>query len=98
MARLRNRQLVGMKFRRQHPIGPYIVDFYCHEARLAIELDGSGHQDEDQADYDRIRSTELESKGVKVMRFWNQDVTDNLDGVLEAITEALTLALSQKER
>jgi very-short-patch-repair endonuclease len=95
---LRNRQLVGMKFRRQHFLGPYIVDFYCHEASLAIELDGSGHQDMDQADYDQIRSMELEGMGVKVIRFWNQEVVNNLEGVLDAIKEALTLALSQRER
>jgi len=96
--RLRNRQLVGMKFRRQHPLGPYIVDFYCHEASLAIELDGRGHQDTDRADYDQIRSMELEGMGVKVIRFWHQEVMDNLEGVLEVIKGALTLALSQRER
>ena len=92
--RLRNRQLVGMKFRRQHPIGPYVVDFYCHEAGLVIELDGSGHRKEDSADYDRIRSTDLQSMGIKVIRFWNQEVIDDLEGVLQAIRDALTRVLS----
>ncbi len=96
--RLRNRQLAGAKFRRQHPVGQYIVDFYCHEANLAIELDGSGHEDADQADYDRNRSAELESAGITVIRFWNYEVWDDLEGVLTTIRGALTPALSQWER
>ena len=95
---MRNRQLEGAKFRRQRPVGLYIVDFYCHEANLAIELDGSGHVDADQADYDRNRSAELESAGITVIRFWNYEVWDNLEGVLAAIRAALTPALSQRER
>ena len=96
--RLRNRQLDGVKFRRQHPVGPYIVDFYCHEANLAIELDGSGHQDPGQADYDRTRSAELQSMGITVIRFWNLEVRDNIEGVIAAIRQSLTPALSQRER
>jgi very-short-patch-repair endonuclease len=96
--RLRNRQLERVKFRRQHPVGPYIVDFYCHETNFALELDGSGHEDSDQADYDQNRAAELESMGIKVMRFWNNEVRDNMEGVLDAIREALTPTLSQRER
>jgi very-short-patch-repair endonuclease len=96
--KLRNRQLDGMKFRRQHPIGPYIVDFCCHEANLAIELDGSGHEDSDQADYDRNRSADLQSMGIIVMRFWNHEVRHNLEGVLEAIREVLAHSPSPSGR
>ncbi len=65
---LRNRQIANAKFRRQHPIGPYIVDFYCHEASLAIELDGGQHA-EQQLDYDHNRTEYIESQGIKVLRF-----------------------------
>jgi very-short-patch-repair endonuclease len=93
--RLRNRQLDGLKFRRQHPVGPYILDFYCHEAKLAIELDGSGHQEPEQADYDDNRSAELQSMGIRTVRFWNNEVMENLEGVLESIRETLTHGSSQ---
>ena len=97
-SRLRNRQLGGLKFRRQHPIGPYILDFYCHEAKLAVELDGSGHQEPDQAEYDDNRSVELQAMGIRVVRFWNSDVMENLEGVLEFIIDALAPTLSRGER
>lgn len=89
---LRNRQLNGYKFKRQVPIGRYIVDFVCTSLRLIIELDGGQHAD--QIAYDQKRSDFLESKDFKVIRFWNNDVLQNIDGVLSA----LTLALSQRER
>lgn len=97
---LRNRQLFGLKFRRQHPIGKFIVDFYCHEANLAIELDGGGHTDSAQVKYDKERTESLEAEGVKVLRFWNTDVFKNLKGVIEAIAEAIPSPLdpSPKER
>ena len=87
--KLRNRQLNGFKFRRQHPIGPYIVDFFCLDARLAIELDGSQHGDERAVEDDERRTAYLNDQGYRVLRFWNQEVIDNLDGVLEAITQHL---------
>ena len=87
--RLRNRQLSGAKFRRQHPIGPYIVDFFCLEARLTIELDGSQHGEEAQARADERRTEYLQQQGYTVLRFWNEEVLDNLDGVLETITRNL---------
>jgi len=86
---LRDRRLARAKFRRQHPIGPYIVDFYCDEARLAIELDGGGHGHEEEAAYDALRTSELAKLGIRVLRFWNNDVTGNLDGVLKTILDAL---------
>ncbi len=71
---LRDRRLKGFKFRRQHRVGPYVLDFYSSRARLAIELDGGGHAELDQMAYDRQRSREIESRGILVLRFWNRDV------------------------
>ena len=84
-AALRNRQLEGFKFRRQATVGPFVVDFLCVEAALVIELDGGQHSEE----ADRGRTEFLEGRGLSVMRFWNSDVVDNLDGVIEAIRMAL---------
>ena len=89
---LRNRQVYGYKFRRQVPIGSYIVDFVCVSVKLIIELDGGQHAE--QQDYDRKRTAYLEAKEFQVVRFWNNDVLTNIDGVLES----LTLTLSQRER
>jgi very-short-patch-repair endonuclease len=77
-----------MKFRRQHPVGKYIVDFYCDEARVAIELDGGQHAISSK--YDAQRTEELKRQGIRVFRFWNNDVLGNLDGVLERIADVLT--------
>jgi formamidopyrimidine-DNA glycosylase len=85
--RIRSRQLLGMKFRRQHPIGDYIVDFYCDEARLAIELDGGQHAS--SSDYDSARTEGLKRLGIRVLRFWNNDVLGNLDGVLQRVSDQL---------
>ena len=84
---LRNRRLAGYKFRRQAPIGKYIVDFLCYERRLIIELDGGQHQE--QADYDNERTRWLESTGFRVIRFWNNEMLQETDGVQEAILTAL---------
>ena len=81
--KLRNRQLVNVKFRRQFPIDPFIVDFACLELKLIIELDGSQHFD--QAHYDNERSLYLAQRGFKVIRFWNNEVINNIEGVLEKI-------------
>jgi very-short-patch-repair endonuclease len=80
---LRNRRFAGIKFRRQHPIGLFIADIYCPDATLIIELDGESHLGHEQAD--RSRREWLESRGMKVLRFWNGDVYDNLDDVMECI-------------
>jgi adenine-specific DNA-methyltransferase len=85
--RLRGHRLAGMKFRRQHPVGPYFVDFYCAEARLVIEVDGRQHID--GARYDERRTHTLEAAGLRVLRFWNDDVLARTDEVLEAIFSAL---------
>ena len=84
---LRNRHLQGWKFRRQHEIDRYIADFACPDAGLVVELDGSGH-DEQQA-YDVARTRKMESMGYRVLRFWDNDVLTNIEGVLEVILEAL---------
>ena len=81
-AELRNRQLGGHKFRRQHAIGPYVVDFACLAERLVVELDGGQHAI--AKDKDDERTFWLESQGYRVVRFWNHDVLDNMDGVLQA--------------
>lgn len=80
-----------MKFRRQHPIGPYVLDFYCAVARLAVEVDGQGHDHPDQVAADARRTAWLESQGMAVMRFAAEDVRVNLDGVLEAVLEAVRM-------
>jgi very-short-patch-repair endonuclease len=84
-AALRGRQLGGYKIRRQQPIGPYIVDFVCHDVRLVIELDGGQHATANEVE----RTRRIESDGYRVLRFWNPDVLRNLDGVLATILDAL---------
>ena len=86
---LRNRKLEGAKFRRQHPLGRYIADFYCHEARLVIELDGSVHDDASQAEYDSVRQKEIEERDLTVLRLRNDEVIDNLPVTLEKIVAVL---------
>jgi very-short-patch-repair endonuclease len=81
---LRNNQLQAT-FRRQHPIGPFIVDFVCNELMLIIEVDGDVHAKPDQQDYDQIRQRALESLGYAVLRFSNSDVLQNLNSVLANI-------------
>jgi very-short-patch-repair endonuclease len=80
---LRSRRMRGAKFRRQHPIGPYIVDFVCIEHRLIVELDGGQHQE--RACYDRRRDGMLRSRGFRILRFWNHDVLQRTAEVLDEI-------------
>ncbi len=82
-SRLSARQLQGLKFRRQHGIGPYIVDFYCPEQSLVIEVDGDSHADADQVVKDKQREQYLQSLGLRVIRYVNDDIVKNLGGVLE---------------
>ena len=84
--RLRNKQL-GVKFRRQQGIGRYIVDFYCPECALVIEVDGDSHYQEDAPEYDAIRDKFMAELQLSVLRFSNTDVMSNVDGVLEVIRE-----------
>ncbi len=95
---LRDRRLAGFKFRRQHPVERYILDFYCHEARLAVELDGGQHNEPDARARDEQRASFLEARGIRVLRFWNNDVLNNTEGVLQAIYDALTPTLFQRDR
>ncbi|HAD81529.1 MAG: hypothetical protein A2509_01225 [Candidatus Edwardsbacteria bacterium RIFOXYD12_FULL_50_11] len=83
---LKKKQLNGLKFRRQHSIGGFIVDFYCPEKRLAIELDGDVHEEKKQATYDKARQKTIEALGIKVLRFTNEDVIQNVEDVLKAIS------------
>ena len=85
-SRIRKNQL-GLKFRRQHSIGKYIVDFYCPEKNLVIELDGWQHKE--QIEYDNERSKFLESLNLKIIRFWNNDINNNLDSVILEIEKYL---------
>jgi very-short-patch-repair endonuclease len=91
---LRNGQLDGVKFRRQHPVGGFIVDFYCPAARLAIELDGGVHLDSEQENYDRLRQNALSEVGVKVIRFWNSAVEGELDIVIQTIRKGVKARLT----
>ena len=87
-AYLRKRQVDGVKFRRQHPIGPYITDFCSPSAHLIIEVDGSGHLD--TVARDAKRTAYLETLGYKVLRFWNNQVMDDIEGVMRVIEPLLT--------
>jgi very-short-patch-repair endonuclease len=88
-AYLKNRQLCGLKFRRQHPFLGYILDFYCKEVNLCIELDGSGHLEHDQVEYDLERTRYLEEQGIHVVRFMNSDVLAHIDLVLDQIMKEI---------
>jgi len=85
---LRARRFNDRKFRRQVPMGPYVVDFLCEEARLIVELDGGQHAD--RVLHDAIRSDWLAARGYRVVRFWNNDVLENIEGVLHSLSLALT--------
>ena len=84
---LRAKQLRDLKFRRQQPIGNYIVDFVCFSKKIVIELDGSQHDLKKIKQKDKKRDRWLKNQGFKVLRFWNNDVLENTDGVLEVIWE-----------
>jgi very-short-patch-repair endonuclease len=80
---LRGRRFAGLKFRRQFPVSPYVLDFYCFELKLSLEIDGESHLDNNG--YDERRQQAIEAEGIKTLRFWNTQVFDELDSVLEAI-------------
>ena len=84
---LRNRQFFNLKFKRQVPIGEYIVDFLCEERKLIIEIDGGHHNSAESIEYDKKRTIFLNSKGYQVIRFWNNEINENIDGVYEKLLE-----------
>ncbi len=95
---LRRKEMGGFKFRRQHIVlnpetggeyGNFILDFYCHEKKLAIELDGGGHAESEQMAYDQARTQALQTLGIRELRFWNREIFENLEGVLETIWNKL---------
>ncbi len=97
--KLRGRQILNLKFRRQHPIGVYFADFVCLEIGLVIELDGGQHAEDAAGSYDAKRESDMAALGFQTLRFWNNDVLSQTDVVLEKIlrtAESLTPALSRK--
>jgi very-short-patch-repair endonuclease len=98
-SRLRSRQVLDLKFRRQHPVGSYFADFVCIEIGLIVELDGSQHGDVGAVEYDRKRSEDLACLGFQVLRFWDNHVLAETQSVLEKIyqvAQTLTPTLSRK--
>lgn len=87
-----SREQTGHRFRRQHPINHYIVDFVCLKQNLVIELDGGQHNDEEHQSYDEERTALLNQLGYHVLRFWNHEVLENLDGVYAVIIDTLNHA------
>ncbi len=87
--RNQNKQLAGYKFRRQHSIGSYIVDFYCPKLKLAVELDGGQHNQEENINYDKERTRFLNSLNIKVIRYWNHEVLESINDVLDDIVNKM---------
>ena len=93
---VRGKRFNGIKFRRQHPIAPYIVDFICTNNKLIIEIDGGQHAD--AIEYDQKRTTFLESKGYTVIRFWNNEVLTSIEGVYETILKHIEKPVPSTQR
>jgi very-short-patch-repair endonuclease len=84
---VRDRRMGGLKFFRQYSVGPYVLDFYCTECRLAVEVDGGQHADSHSEQHDAERDIYLSDLGIRVIRFWNSDVLQNIEGVAGRIRE-----------
>jgi very-short-patch-repair endonuclease len=84
---VRNRQFLGLKFFRQYSFGPYVLDFFCSEKKLGIELDGGQHNEPDSREYDKERSEYLHAHGIDVVRFWNHEVLLDMESVLTQLRE-----------
>jgi very-short-patch-repair endonuclease len=84
---LRSKKLNGLKFRRQHPLGNYVADFYCHEKKLVIELDGAIHDTKENIEYDKARTNQLNQEGISVVRFRNEEVINDIKTVTKKIRE-----------
>ncbi len=95
---LRNRQMKELKFRRQHPVDIFILDFYCHECRLAIEVDGGIHQTPDQKEWDKNRTFELNEFGITVLRFTNEVVWNHMKDVLKQIEKEIEKLLDAEKK
>jgi very-short-patch-repair endonuclease len=93
---LRNRQLLEFKFRRQHQFGDYVADFYCHEAQLVIECDGSVHESNEQWYHDRNRDAYMIAQGLRVLRFTNDRILNDTENVLEEIVKYLPSASERR--
>ena len=89
-SKVRNGQFFGLKFFRQYSVGPYIVDFYCPEKKLAVELDGGQHNLTEGIEYDAERTAFLNGHGITVMRFWNHEVLQKFDGLLAKLEDCIT--------
>ena len=89
--KLKNRKVFNARFRRQHPIRSFIVDFYCHEYKLAIEIDGEIHLKTEVNEYDDGRSHDIEKFGIKILRFTNNEVFTNLNKIIEEILENIAV-------
>lgn len=85
--KLKGKQLLGLRFRRQHPIDIYIVDFYCHEAKLVIEIDGEIHMD--QIEYDDGREADIKKFNIKIIRFTNDEINNNIEIVIQNIESVI---------
>ena len=94
---LRNRQLLGFKFRRQHQFADYVADFYCHEAQLAIECDGSVHEPNEQWYHDQNRDAYMTAQGLRVLRFANDRILNDTEEVLEEIAKHLPSPIGRRE-
>ena len=86
-SKLRARQVHDLKFYRQFSVGPYILDFFCPEIKLAVELDGGQHAEDENKEYDEMRTDYLKGTGIVVLRFWNNEAIQNIEGVLQVIEE-----------
>lgn len=88
--KLSDKKLFSVKFRKQHPINIFIVDFYCHECKLVVEVDGEYHDEDDQVEYDLGRTSDLNNFGLKVIRFTNFEIINEIDQVIQKIHNAIT--------
>ena len=86
---LKNRQFHNLKFKRQQPIGDYIVDFICKEAKIIIEIDGGQHNEPENIEYDKTRTEYLNNLGYKVIRFWNNEIYENIEDVVLRLKEEI---------
>lgn len=89
--KVRNKQFFWLKFRRQYSLWRYILDFYCHSLKICIELDWDSHYGEESIEYDEIRTEFLKSAGIKVIRFTNKEIMNNIEWVLESLIENISI-------